>query len=270
MNPHLYLSNLKSSRVGIITWSILIALYGLLVMYLYPAMKNATGIAEYIQNLPEPLKEAIGITQLLTPEGIYPLKSFVAVEFLAWAPVFVAIYAIFAAGNIAAKEVEMGTMDLLLSLPVSRTRLLASKFAVFITGLLAIQAASMAGLAIGMYLIEDRMSLASLALALVQASLLVLAVGSYSLLFSCIFLNPRKTLTVSGTLTVVLYILNFMAPSLGSYQWVRRLSLFHYYRTEAVINSASLDWGGVAVFLVVIAVCLASAMLIFRRRDITP
>ena len=267
MNIHLFLASLKAGKIGIISWSVLIALYGLLVMYLYPSVKDA-GLAQYYLSLPEPLKQMIGVDGLLTPEGKLPLKFFVSAEFLSFAPVLVTVYAIFSAGNIAAKEAEMGTLDLILSQPIARTRFLTSKFAVILAGLAAVNLGSMAGLALGMNLITERMSLPVLALALLQSSFLVLAVACISMLFSCIFLNPRKALASAGVFTAASYILNFMAPSLGSYQWVERLSVFHYYRSQDVISKGVLDWGSALLLLAVAAGSFLAAVLVFRQRDI--
>lgn len=265
----IYLGNLKSSRTGIIAWSALIALYGLFVMYLYPSLKNAPGLMQYYQSLPEPLRQALGLSGQTDPESILSLRFFVSSEFFAWAPLFIAVYAVFAGGNAIAKEVELGTADLLLSLPLTRARLLLSKFGAILSAMAVILLGALAGLVAGMQLIADRTSVGGMALALAHAAPLLLAVAGYSLLFSCLFLVPRRALAISGIVTVSMYILNFMSPSLGSYQWVKRLSIFHYYRPHEIISKEVFEWGSTAVLLGLTLACLVAALLVFRRRDIS-
>ena len=272
MNLAIFFSNLKSSRGGMIAWGAFGFLFGLLVMYIYPSIGDVSGISEYLENLPEQFKAAFGLTgegvSLLTPEGFYSLEAFVSVEYLSWWPPVLAIYAIFAAGGIVAREVERGTMDLLLSQPVHRYQVVISKFAVFLTALLVVSIVSLAGLAAGFALIEEKADLLGVSLALLQSFLLVMAVAGYSALFSCLFLDPRKTQMAAGVLTAGLYILNFMAPSLGSFDWAKKISLFYYYQPLPIVQNAALNWAGVGIYLGVTVVCFIASLVVFQRRDI--
>jgi ABC-2 type transport system permease protein len=272
MNLALFLSNLKSSRGGMIAWGAFGFLFGLLVMYLYPSVKGVSGITEYLENMPEQLKAAFGLSgeggSLLSPGGFYTLDAFISLEYLSWWPPALAVYAIFAAGGIVAREVEKGTMDLLLSQPVRRYQVVASKFAVFLVALLVVSLASLAGLAAGLSLIEESTDMMGVSLAVLQGFLLVSAVASYSALFSCLFLDPRKMLMASGVLTAGFYILNFMAPSLGSFDWAKKLSLFYYFRPLEIVQKAELNWAGIGIYLGVAVVCFVASLVVFQRRDI--
>src|SRR4030065_1885798 len=93
--------------------------------------------------------------------------------------------------------------------------------------------------------------------ALFQGGSLVLAVGSYSLLLSCLTLDPRRTLLLSGTITAAFYILNFTAPALKGYTWAGRYSLFHYFAPEPIMRTAQPDWWALAIFWGLGLLCLA-------------
>ena len=266
MSLHLFLSHLRAGRWGLVAWSGLMGLYALLVFYLYPTMK-AAGYEQMFENLPESIRALAGLQDL--PEGVgFSLETFVALEFIGQWAAFVAIYAVFAAGGIVAREVERGTMDLILAQPLSRTRLVLSKFGVFLAGLGIIALGSFLGTLVGMAIIEEKIGLGNAALALFQGGSLVLAVGSYSLLFSCLTLDPRRTLLLSGTITAAFYILNFTAPALKSFSWVGRLSLFHYFAPESILRTGQPDWAGLGIFWGLALLCLALSLAVFRRRDI--
>jgi len=206
MSLHLFLRHLKAGRWGLVAWSGLMGLYALLVFYLYPTMK-AAGYEQMFEKLPESIKALAGLQNLPAGVGL-SLETFMSVEFLGSWAALVAVYAVFAAGGVVAREVERGTMDLILAQPLTRTRLVLSKFAVFLTGVGIIALGSLVGILAGIVLTAEKISLGNTALALFQGWSLVLAVGSYSLLFSCLTLDPRRTLLLSGTITAVFYILN--------------------------------------------------------------
>jgi putative exporter of polyketide antibiotics len=67
----------------------------------------------------------------------FTADTYIAIEFLMFWPLIVCFYAIFAGVSIS-REVERGTLDLLLAQPVSRTRVLISKYAVPLTGIILI------------------------------------------------------------------------------------------------------------------------------------
>jgi len=266
MSLHLFLSHLKAGRWGLVAWSVLMGLYALLIFYLYPTMK-AAGYEQLFEKMPESIKALAGLQDL--PPGLgLSLETFVSVEFMSMWAALVAIYAVFAAGGIVAREVERGTMDFILAQPLSRTSLVLSKFAVFLAGVGIIALGSLVGMLAGIVMTGEKMSLGNTALALFQGGSLVLAVGSYSLLFSCLTLDPRRTLLLSGTITAAFYILNFTAPALKSYTWVGRLSLFHYFAPEPIMRTGQPDWWGLGIFWGLALLCLALSLAVFRKRDI--
>ena len=266
MSLPLFLSHLKAGRWGLVAWSGLMAVYALFTFWLYPTMKEA-GYEQMFEKLPESIKALAGLQDL--PPGLgLSLETFVSLEFMSMWAAFVAIYAIFAAGGIVAREVERGTMDLILAQPLSRTRLVLSKFAVFLAGVGIIALGSFLGTLAGMAIIDERMSLGNTALALFQGLSLVLAVGSYSLLLSCLTLDPRRTLLLSGTITAAFYILNFVAPALKGYTWAGRFSLFHYFAPEPIMRTGQPDWWGLGIFWGLALICLALSLAVFRKRDI--
>jgi len=270
MKLSLFLSNLKLSRGTLIAWCGLILLYAIFAAYLYPVVsKSNMDYISYIASMPEAMRAGIGLGDIDLSSLAFTADTYVAIEFLMFWPIIVCFYAIFAGVGLS-REVERGTLDLLLAQPISRTRALLSKYANLVTGLLLIFAASWLGVAIGAPLAGVSVNLGSQALALLEALLLVAAIGSYTLLACIIFLEPRKALVASGVLTAAMYILNFIVPVLRpSLKWLANLSLFHHYNAVEIVRSGALDWASVAIFATTFAVCSALSVVIFRRRDLS-
>ncbi len=267
MSLRLFLSNLKLSRWGLVAWSSIIFLYGVLTMYLYPTMTE--DILGYLNSLPEAMKAAFGYEGVDFTTFTFTPEAFATLEFLVMWPLLIGIYGIFASIGIA-REAERGTLDLLLAQPVERYKVLISKFSVFVFAALLIAAASLLGLVLGTIIINESVNTASLALVLFEALLLVLAFASITLLFSTIFLEPRKSLLAAGVFMAGSYILNFIVPILSdSFSWLRNLSLFSYYQPNEVVATASLDGTAIAVYSTVAIICFIAALVIFQRRDLS-
>jgi len=269
MSMKLFLSNLKFGRWGILAWGILIFLYGILAMYLYPTMTGSSlDILGYINALPDAMKAAFGYESIDFTNLTFTPEAFATLEFLVLWPLLIGIYGIFASISLA-RETERGTLDLLLVQPVKRYKVLVSKFAVFIFATLMIATASLLGLLFGTAIINETVDTMSLALALLEALLLVFSFASFTLLCSVIFLKPRKSLLVSGVFIGGFYILNFMMPILNpSISCVRNISLFYHYQPYEIVNNASLDQTAVFVYVGVSIACFVAALVIFQRRDL--
>lgn len=269
MSLSLFLSNMKLGRWGLVAWGVLIFLYGLLMMYLYPTIsESGTAILEYMDSMPEAMKAAFGYEGIDFLNYTFTPETFATMEFLIMWPLLIGIYGIFSCVGLA-REAERGTLDLLLAQPVKRYKVLISKSAVFVFAALLITVASLLGLVIGVVIINESVDTASLALALFEALLLVLAIASFTVLCAVIFLEPRKSLLVAGVVVAVSYILNFIVPILDpSISWLRNMSVFYHYQPNQIVNSASLNMTAVVVYVAVIVICFTAALVIFQRRDL--
>ncbi|MFC1944718.1 ABC transporter permease subunit [Chloroflexota bacterium] len=269
MNLTLFLYSLKSSRGGIIVWCLFLFLYALLMVYLFQQLQDiADTLAEYVDKMGTMVEIFAGeVGSILNPDGSLSLGKWMSLEFLALWPLLMSVYAVFHAGGIAAREVERGTMDMLLSQPLQRRHIVISKFLVFPLAIIAVAVASIIGVLIGMAIIGNYSDIGGACLAFFPALLIALAVASYSLLFSCIFLDPRKVMLVAGSLTGLFYILNILARSVGPLKWLGNLSLFHYYEPASIASELSLNWLGIGIYMSIIIISFTASIYVFQRRD---
>ena len=270
MSFSLFLSNLKLGRWGILSWTVLIFLYALLTMYLYPSFAESNvDLLEYINGLPEALKAAFGYEGIDFTSATFTPEAFATLEFLVMWPLLIGTYGLFSSVGIA-REAERGTLDLLLAQPIKRYKVLISKFSVFIFAAVLIAVVSYLGLVAGAAMIDEPVDSGSLAMVLFEALLMVLAIASITLLCSVVFLDPRKSLLVSGLIVGVSYIINFMVPILDpAIEWLRNTSIFYFYQPNEIVESGSLDAIAIAVYTVIILVCFFASLVLFQRRDIT-
>jgi ABC-2 type transport system permease protein len=222
----------------------------------------------YIASLPESMRTAMGMGNLDIASMAFTADTYIAIEFLMFWPLIVCFYSIFTGVNIS-REAERGTLDLLLAQPVSRTRVLLSKYAVPIFGILLIGIFSWLGLAVSAPLANIELNLWNQALAILHGMLLVAAICSYTLLISVIFLEPRKALAISGVITAAMYILNFIVPLLnpGS-EWLANISFFHHYNAIEIARTGNTDWAALIIYGATFIICSLASIIIFRRRDL--
>jgi len=268
MSLKIFLSNLKLNRWGILSWSISIFIYALFVIYLYPLISESSiNILGYLEAMPDAMKAAIGLEDVDLTGVAFSVETFVAVEFFSLWPLLIGIYGIFSSVGIA-REMEQGTLDLLLAQPVQRYKVIAGKFAVFVFSAFLIAVFSILGLIAGSALIDIPVNLGSISLVFVEAFLLVLSIGCFTVLCAAIFLKPRQALMAGGMFMGLSYILNFIIPALPEhFEWLRNFSIFYHFQANEIVTSVSLDVLSVAIYAAISVICFVAALFVFQRRD---
>lgn len=272
MSFTLFRTTLKLSQWAIVAWAVFLILYGLFIVLLFPSIQETSGalVQEYIKSMPEAVLKALGLTEetmeKVFADGGYTLEGFLGTEYLTWWPLIAGIYAFMFGSGIVAREVERGTMEFLLSHPIPRYRLVVSKFVAFlaIVGILVV--CSVLGIAAGLLTVDEEVNMVRVFLVTVQGGLAVTAIAAYSLLVSCLVLDPRKAMAIAGGITAALYILNLIAPILGSFEWLQRLSLFYYFRPFDMLLQGEFALSSLLVYLGITAACFAAALVVFQRR----
>ncbi|MCK4310922.1 MAG: ABC transporter permease subunit, partial [Methanomicrobia archaeon] len=117
--------SLKNSWKGILLLNLAFIGLTAMVIAIFPTVKESSGIQEYIHSLPEPFLSIFGRSGL----DITILEGFLNMELYQWGWVLLlGVYFAFISSSLISKEIENKTIDMLLSNPVSRGRILLEKF----------------------------------------------------------------------------------------------------------------------------------------------
>jgi ABC-2 type transport system permease protein len=111
-------SEFQLLRRSILGWVIAIFLIVSLTNAFFPSIKGATDLDEIFNQLPDALQPLFGNVQLSTPMGYLLTETY-----LFFLPAVLLVYAIGRGSYTLAGEEEAGTLDLLLSQPISRNKL---------------------------------------------------------------------------------------------------------------------------------------------------
>jgi ABC-2 type transport system permease protein len=171
------------------------------------------------------------------------------------------------ASGFTAGEESRGTIDVLLSYPVARWRIVLEKwFAVMIGCVIA--AAVVWVFAIGGAAVSaSALPADDLAAALVMLVLLGLAFGALALAISAGTGNRGAAIGISVALMVVMYLADALAAIVDGLNTVRPLSLFRYYMGGDPLRNG-LNLADAAVLAVVATALVALSVMLFERRDL--
>lgn len=252
-------AQLEERRRAVLAWALPLGLMSAFIVAIYPSVEDA--LAEAIRSYPEALKEAFGIGELANVE------QYLEAEMLSLiVPLAVGYLAVRSVASGLSGAAESGRLDVLLSAPVSRSRLVAAGFAATAVELAVVLALSLLLTAAGSWLSGAGLSLgAALAgfanvwpLALLFAGLGIVVTG-FSLRTSVV------TGSVAGVL-VAMYVADLIGRLDPGLDWVRYASAFRYYGSAIEDGIDPLAFCGVTAVAVALAVLGAA---LFERRDLS-
>ena len=264
MLRNIVLKTLRDRRRSLLLWGLGLAAVAAMMIAFYPVIREATFISEYLESFPEEFMALFAgeITDYTSPEGYLNGELF----FLMY-PLLMMVFAIgFGSGAIAGEE-ENRTLDLLLSNPLNRWRLILEKFAAMVICTLLLTIIFWATLAIGGAIIDMGLNLLRLAAVCFSGFLLAIAYGSVALAVGCARGKRGVSIGVAGALGVYGYMLNALAPLIDWLEPFQVASPFYYY-IEANPLSKGLDPVHAAVLIGLAVLFLGIAIVTFERRDL--
>jgi ABC-2 type transport system permease protein len=253
---------LRDARRALVGWTVGVGAVALMYAAFYPSVSSPS-VAQAIENYPESLKRTFGLQDIASPAGY--LGSYV---FGLLVPILVVVFTVIAGSRAIAGDEEAGVLDLVLAHPVSRTRLLLSRFAALAVDVLLICAV--------MYLLLLAISgparLSSVGaghLAAASAQLALFGLVFAALATAAGAASGRRVVAVAVTVVVAVagYFANNLAPQVAGLHWAQKLSPFYWYTAGQPLRHG-LQPGWCALMLAVVAALVAAAAVRLDRRDL--
>jgi ABC-2 type transport system permease protein len=263
MFKSVYTKTLREISTSLLWWFVGIFAYVFFSCYFYPAIASkASAFVQLIKDV-SLIKFFTGASgDFITPEGYLFTEFFSAIG-----PLLLIIFSIGFGADAIAGEEHRKTADLLLSNPITRSRIILDKFSVLLTGSLALTIASLFG-----FLLGDRIyhiQIDSLKLIQTNLGMFLLSLSFGSLAFMISAWRGQKGLasSVSMLIVVISYFLwsfGSMVNSLGPYE---KLSLFYYYAGDNPLKTG-LSYKSALILLIPSVICFIIALLTYEKRDI--
>lgn len=255
----------RSDRWTLVTWSITVAFLTWMTSGLYQVL-NETGTLTEFQALVRSMPA--GVQVLFGPGNFDMFGTFVAsVEYgMMMSIAFIIFLATYVPGLIS-KEIDQGSSEFLLALPVKRSAILRSKWLGLATSMAVMTVTQWVALVLvaGKDVQPIRYLLAS-----VNMYLLFLEVGTLLLLVS-IFVDdyPRATAICAGIVTLLFFYSGMTENATGFLSCVRKALPFARFDSGAIITTGKVPSGDLAVLAAGTALLYFLAMRAFDTKQVT-
>lgn len=252
-------------RWSIFWWSMGIVAFIVLNLVFYPTIRDqAAEFEKSLAGIPESARSFLSDTgEFVSPAGY--LSSQIYYLLL---PLLLGILAINLGNSLIGKEEREKTIELLLSRPISRSKLLFAKLIVGIIVLTIVGSVSTLSVVIMAKIVDIQLSSINIIMASFASLVLSATFGAVAL---AITLWGKKARVASiGIATVVAlggYVLVSLIGLASWLKWPSRLLPFYYYK-PAEILLGTYNWNN---FLVIVAMLLIPVLIswfIFTKRDI--
>jgi len=168
---------------------------------------------------------------------------------------------------VVAGEEERGTLDLLLSAPLPRWRVVVEKGAALVVATMGLALALWLALSVGAAIVGMDVDPRNTGGAALSVALLGLTFGALALTLASAGGGRGSSVGVAAALGVAAYFLNALTPVVRALEPLRRLSPFYYYIGADPLRNG-LNPAHAAVLAGLVVALVAAAATAFERRDI--
>jgi ABC-2 type transport system permease protein len=167
-------------------------------------------------------------------------------------------------------EIDRGTVDVTLTLPVTRWGMLTAETIVWIAAGAIVLALGFAGNELGGWYVDDTLRPQVGRSLIVMANLfcLYLAVGGLAWLVSASSNRRGAALIIVLLFLLASFLLNFLSQFWEVADRIAFLGILNYYRPMYMIRDGAVPWGDMGVLLAVAVTLWIAAGVVFSRRDV--
>ncbi len=251
-------------RKPLLWWTIGMALYVVLNVAFFPSLREES-FDEIFETVPEAMLAAFGIQDIAAlATGVGYVNSQLYDGF---GTILVAAWAIAIGATTISNEEDSKTMDMLLSLPVERWKVVVDKWAAM-SGLLIGLAASIGlVLALSNPIWDLQLTAAGLLWVNVGLALLAILFGSLALAVSAVTGRKGLAIGLSGGLMALLFLLYGLGAVVEALDPWRVVSPFYWY-LNSIPLAGDVSWPGYAGMAIFTLAFLGLAVWGFDRRDV--
>lgn len=246
-------------------WGVGFAAMMILVLQLAPVM-NGLEMVELMESLPSWMLAMAGVTDpqvMTTIEGLITLGVFGKLALL------FAAYPVVMGLRVTSEEETEGMMDVMLSLPLPRWRVIFEKFVAYTLNILILMAMTLGGLYIGQYGVSLELDISKLMLVtatVIPVMIFLLALTTFT---GSVIGRRQMVITIVTVYIVFSFAIQTVGPMVDA-AWmnaIESVALFTYYNVEnTLVNGVTPSH--VALMLSLAVVLIGASFVNFERRDI--
>lgn len=243
----------------------------LLEMYvaLFPAIKSqAVQFDQMLRSFPPELFKAMNMDPATL--SFSTLESYLSSEYMGFLwPILAIIFAISIANYISVNEIDKGTMETLVSLPVSRTKIFVERYLAGLLMMAGFAVVSLLGALPLVMMHGASFIFANFLTATIGSFLFLWAVYSLATLCSVIVSEKGRASMVSGGILTLMYVLFVISTLQDNLKNLRYVSFFNYFSGSDLLASNIYSQYSIPVLVGFSIVVAVVALLWFNKRDLS-
>ncbi len=260
----LFQRKLFKNWLMILGWGIGLAVLGYFLLDIYDTMfVEDVNIVQIMEIFPEEVMAFFGGSDV----NIYAPEGFLHIEFFSYMPIILGIMAITSATSLIVKKEEDGTLELILTQPISRTAVFWSKLLALILSLILIMAIIWCGFALGLERVDRiDIDLSQLVLSLLSLFAVLLVFLSLALFLGMVLPSSGAASLVTGFLLIASWFITSLTPFNENLEPINRFSPMRFYQGGGAL--AGFNQQHFFVLMGISLVFIVLAWVLFERRDL--
>ncbi len=244
-------------------WTIGLIAMVIIQLSVYPTVRSsAAGLASFLDAYPKALREIFRMEDYTSGPGYLSTELFSMMLPL----IFISIGASWGS-NATAQEEERRTADILLTLPISRVRILTTKIATAVLAQLVLAIVLVITLAIGIRFVDLPLATVKIIAGALTGVLLGILFNAIATLVGAAW--GKKSVALGGAIGLAIagFLFYSLAPLVNTFDKITPINPFQWTLGSRPLYDG-FDWGYTAFALLLSAVLYVASLLVFKRRDI--
>ncbi|SEW12067.1 ABC transporter permease subunit [Natrinema salifodinae] len=247
---------------GSLYLSVGLSLLAAMVIWVYPSFQAEVDLDQLLAAYPEPILQVMGVQTMASLGGFLAFELYT----FGWI-ILLGLYLAYSTAGTIADDVDRGRMDVLLAMPLSRTRLVGERFAAMVVPIVVANLLPPIVVYVGAELIDESLS---------AADVLAVHLLSIPYLFACAGIGLVASVAVDRAgiaqrvalgVTFALFLSESLLSGTDA-EAVGAIAPMRYYDPNEVLLEGTYDLAGAGILAAMTVVLLVASQLWFRRRDI--
>lgn len=258
----IYKHEMKTNFKSLLIWCLSVSAMGFICILLFSSVKDSmVGMAESFASMGA-FSEAFGMTQL----SIATLAGFYATEVGTIHSLGGAMFAAIISAGMLSKEEDGHTSEFLFSLPISRLKVIMSKWCSIVTNIVIFNVVSVSVYMLAIYILGEEMPMREFFLYHIMQIIMHVEIAAICYAVSA-FMKKNK-LGIGLGLVLLLYAYDLMArvvPDLSDYKFI---SPFSYANAADILSAGEISVTGFVIGVVLLIIGMCIAHVVYKKRDL--
>ena len=266
INYNLFTKELKRNRKNLITWSLIVIGFTLLLLVIFPYMAEmGADLTLLMDKMPPEIGKALG----MDAQTWSSITGFYSTYYGIYIILLIGIYTTSTGATIISKEEKDGTSEFLMTKPVSRKTIFMSKMMSLLVLTLIIYFVQTLVAMIGFHVFgDDNIDWKAFRIMHTHGLALILFFTTTGVLLSMFFKPKKNFMGMVVGIIFGCYFLDAMSKAAEPVEWLGYISPFHYLSFAVTDPKYSVNIIGAMTLLIIGIGILWFAYQYYRKKDI--